>query len=724
MIEIMRLNIFGHRGVVKKRTPLNLALIIGAIGVVYGDIGTSPLYAVNFVFFGIGHTPVTHDNVLGVISLIFWLLTVIVTCKYIFFVLRASFQGEGGVLALHSLISTIKRRSTPLLLMVLVFAASMLLADGIITPAISVMSAVEGLNVATDNFASYTVPIAALILTGLFLIQKKGTYTIGKVFGPIMVIWFLAIGILGIEQVLHVPAILAALNPLCALEFVGRIGIANFLIAAGAIILVVTGAEALYADLGHFGKRPIRQGWFYLAYWALVFNYLGQGAYLLSGEPVVNGNVFFSLLPQISITPDMAAILPSWVSELVANGPIYLMVLLATAATIIASQALITGAFSLASQAMALDMVPRLKIIHTSIKHKGQIYIPSVNRILFIGCLLLIFIFRSSGNLAAAYGLAVSGVMISTTIAMFQIAHQKWKWTTRRTVIVFGMFLIIDLTLLTATSLKFLTGGYIPVAIGVSLFSIVLTWNWGRDLVRGAYSAYLTHASPRDMAWLVKVKRHLNHHSAYTEETRLRRYVELDRAVVFLVSKPITSLSNNIPIILRIFMKRHGALPRYIVLMTIVQDKVPFVNINKRISVTDFDENVVSVTAHFGFMQNPNGLDILHILKKDGYISHSVHRCTVEAAEEGLFISKSARFIDKVRVRVYLLFKKLSPEAYHYFSLDSKPGLSKTIVPIVLGKNGWRIEIPEFALESSEEHIDPDTLLPTAILFERSSSDP
>jgi len=716
-------NLGNHRSV-NKRLPLNAALVVGALGVAYGDIGTSPLYTVSAAFFGIGKVPVTHDNILGIVSLIFWILTLVVTGKYILFVLRANYQGEGGVLALRTLIATVKRRSTPILLLLLLFAASLLLSDGIITPAISVLSAVEGLNVATDEFVNYTVPIAAVILTLLFILQRKGTHSIGRIFGPIMILWFTVIGALGLIQITHTPTILAAINPIYAVDFAIHMGIPSFLLAMGAVVLATTGAESLYADLGHFGKRPIRQGWFYLVYWALIFNYMGQGAYLLSGQEVVGGNIFFSLLPHIALSPDMAAMLPAWFAHFVTVGPIYLMVLLATVATVIASQALITGAYSLASQAIALDMIPRLNIIHTSSKHKGQIYIPAINWILLAGCLSLVLIFRSSGALTDAYGLAVSGVMLSTTAAMFQISRRKWKWKPTQTTLVFGVFLLIDLTLLTATSLKFMTGGYIPISIAVLLFAIVLTWDWGRDIVRGAYSTYLEYASPRDMAWLANVKKHFKQHHEYIEESRQRRYVELDRAVVFLVSKPVTSLSDNIPIILRIFMKRHGALPKYIVLLTIVQEKKPFVSAERRIHVTDFDYNVLSVTAHFGFMQSPNGLDILHLLKQDGYMSRSLHRCTVEAAEEELFFTKGARFVDKIRMRVYLFFKAISPEAYHYFRLDSTPGLSKTIVPIVLGKQGWRIEIPEFALETSEEHIDPDTLLPTEIRFARAKADP
>lgn len=721
---LVRKTIATKKVAVKQRRALSTALVVGALGVVYGDIGTSPLYAINATFFGIGRTPVTHDNILGVISIIFWLLTLIITVKYITFVLRASYQGEGGVLALRELVGTVKKaKGKPIILMLLVFGATLLLGDGIITPSISVLSAVEGLKVATPFFTPYTVIIAAIIIIGLFSIQKRGTAQIGKIFGPLMIIWFFTIGMLGLIQIVHHPGILAALNPIYGLEFIANMGIGKFLIATGAIVLVATGAEDLYVDLGHFGRRPIRLGWFYLAYWSLVLNYFGQGAYLLGGHEAVGDNIFFSLVPHISLLPDIANAWPAWVSEFVTHIPVYSVVLLAMAATVIASQALITGVFSLTSQAMALDMLPRLNIVHTSRKHRGQIYLPAVNWMLMAGCLTLIFIFKSSGNLTDAYGLAVSGVMLTTTMAMFFVARHKWKWSRTATVLVFGVFFVIDATLLLATSLKFMTGGYIPVFVAVSIFTIVIAWNWGRDLVRGAYVSYLEYASPRNMEWLVEAKRRLTHDREYVEETRQRKYVELDRAVMFLVSKPVKHRTENIPIILRIFMKRHGAIPKYIVLLTIVQEKKPYVSDDRRIKVIDFDENILSVQAHYGFMQSPNGLEVLKQLKTEGYMGRSLHRCTVEAAEEELFLTKGARFIDKLRIRVYLLFKSISPEAYHYFRLDAKPGMSKTIIPIVLGKNGWRIEIPEFALEDSDEAIDPDTLMPTSIQFARKRVD-
>src|SRR5664279_546117 len=651
--------------------------------------------------------------------MIFWLLTIVVSIKYIFVVLRAEYQGEGGVFALHELLAGFKSKRKPLLLMLLVFAAALLLGDGMITPAISVLSAVEGLNIVTAVFTPYILYIAAVILICLFLVQRKGTSKVGLWFGPIMVIWFLVIAGLGLHSIIQVPDILNAINPIHAFEFAKRVGMFKLLLAIGAVTLAVTGAESLYADLGHFGKRPISQGWFYLAYGALVLNYFGQGAYLLSGKPIVSENIFFSMLPHFSLPANLASLLPSWVVAHVADVPIYLMVALATAATIIASQALITGAFTLSSQAMALGLAPRLNIIHTNKDRPGQIYVPAINWMLLIGCLLLVFIFKSSSNLGAAYGLAVTGVMVATSAVMYQIARYRWGWHVLPATIVFRFFLAIDLLLLTANALKFFEGGYVPVIVAILLFAMVLTWRWGRDFVRSAYSGYISYATPKDMAWLVDLKRRLRDQTVLTD--RPRRMVELDRGVVFLISKPIKSLASSVPIIVRIFMKRQGALPKHLVLLTIKQDKKPFISHKNRIEIMDFGYNTLVVTAHYGFMQIPNGIAVLKSLKKDHGMGPELHRCTVEAAEEELFIRKSASFRDKVRVGVYEFFSHISPPAYHYFRLDTKPGLSKTIIPIILNKNGWRIDIPEYALENDEEHIDPDTRKPTDLRYTRIS---
>ncbi|MDN5274460.1 MAG: hypothetical protein JWP06_361 [Candidatus Saccharibacteria bacterium] len=722
MMKMPRFNIFGHRHInVSKRIPLRVALTLAAIGVVYGDIGTSPLYVINEAFFGMGHLAVTRPHVLGIVSMIIWLLTIVVSIEYIFVVLRASYQGEGGVFALHELIAGIKSKRKPLLLL-LVFAATLLLGDGMITPAISVLSAVEGLKVVTHVFSPYVVYITAAILIGLFLVQRRGTAKVGMLFGPVMVVWFVAIAGLGLHQVIQTPDILNALNPVFAFQFAVQIGFHNFLLAVGAVTLAVTGAESLYADLGHFGKRPIRQGWFYVAFWALGLNYLGQGAYLLSGQSINGDNVFFSLIPHLAVSPAVAHLFPAWIADHLAYAPLYTMVVLATGAAVIASQALITGAFTLASQAMALGMAPRLNIIHTNHQHEGQIYVPAINWLLMAGCLVLVFVFRSSSNLAAAYGLAVTGVMMATSASMYQVARHKWNWQTFPATLIFRAFLAIDLTLFTANLLKFFTGGYVPVIVALSLFACVLTWRWGRDFVHTSYAAYTSYATSKDIAWLADLKRRLSKKSVLFD--RARRITETDRASVFLVSQPVTSITSQLPIIIRIYMKRHGSLPKHIVMLTILQEKKPFVSERDRIEVIDFGYNILAVKAHFGFMQVPNGLEVLKDLKKLGHMGDEIHRCSVEVAEEELFVGKNARFVDKIRVGVYQFFARISPPAYHYFRFDTKPGLSKTVVPILLGKNGWRIDIPEYALESEEERIDPDTRLKTDLRFVRTGKQP
>jgi len=706
--------LFRHHPSINRQLPLHLALVVGAIGVVYGDIGTSPLYAVNQAFYGIGQTPITHDNVLGVIGLIFWLLTIVVSIKYMFIILNASYQGEGGVFALHEMLAKIKSKQTVIFMMMLVFASCLLLGDGIITPAISVLSAVEGLQVTTTLFQPYIVTITAVILTLLFAIQHKGTSKVGILFGPIMIIWFFTIGLLGLVEVLREPGILAALNPLYAIRFALGIGYYHFALAIAAITLSVTGAEALYADLGHFGTYPIRAGWFTLAYWSLVLNYLGQGAFLLSGKLVVNHNIFYSLLPHITINNTLTRSLPIWLAAMLTHSPVLFMVILATLATIIASQALITGAFSLVSQAIALGIAPRLNIVHTNHKREGQIYLPVVNWTLYVGCLVLVLIFQSSDKLAAAYGLAVSGVMVSTSFPMFLITRNMWKWPLIKTFLIIGTLLAIDLTLFSTNTLKFMTGGYVPVAISIFLFSIFITWQWGRRFISSAYTGYIYFAAQHSIIWLADLKNRLKKDGRI--QYRARQLVEQDRAVVFLISKPVEDITDHVPIIIRIYIKRQGSLPKYLIMLNISQEKKPFIDPKECIEVKDFGENIYSVKAHFGFMQQPDGFAVLRTLKASK-IFGDLHRCTIEAAEDELFINKNASLINKIRVKIYHFIDYISPHAYHYFGLDSRPGLAKTIIPIVLGKNGWRIDLPEFALEQDEELIDPDTREQTDLQF-------
>jgi len=443
-------------------------LTVGALGIVYGDIGTSPLYAMDQLFFGRAEAARTPADVLGGVSLVIWTITIIVAFKYAILVLRAQNDGEGGVFALYGLLSEQKKRGTTFLLWSLMLGAGLLFGDGIITPAISVLSAVEGLQVATPALGHTVIPITVGLLTALFAIQFKGTSGIGIVFGPVLTVWFVVIAVLGAWQIERHPEILAAFNPVLGFSFLRHAGLFDALLILSALMLVVTGGEAMYADLGHFGARPIRTSWFAVVYPALLMNYLGQGAYLLSGAPVAGGKLFFSLVPPALLFP---------------------MVLLATAATIIASQALISGAFSLGSQAIRLGLFPRLNLLHTHERHAGQIYVPFINWALFAGCILLVLTFGSSAALAAAYGLAVSGVMVITSIAMFPIARGVWRWGAARTGLVWGFLLAINSAFLIASSLKFIEGGYVPLSIGAAVFVVMTTWRWGRKATFAAYSA-------------------------------------------------------------------------------------------------------------------------------------------------------------------------------------------------------------------------------------------
>src|SRR6516225_1628184 len=390
-------------------------LAIGALGVVFGDIGTSPLYAIDQIFFGsadIGRTP---ENVLGAISLAIWTITVVVAIKYALLVLRADNDGEGGVFALYGLLHRFKNEGRRVLLWSLMLGAGLLLGDGMITPAISVLSAIEGLEVATPAFSPYVVPITVILLTALFAVQYKGTAGIAVVFGPLLLVWFVVIAALGLFAIAQEPSILAAFDPSYGTIFLMRAGPRGSLLILSAMMLVVTGGEAMYADLGHFGARPIRISWFAVVFPSLLLNYLGQGAYLLGGAPVVGGKLFYHLVPTPLLLP---------------------VVVLATLATIIASQALISAAFSLASQAIGLGLFPRLWTRHTHEHHAGQIYIPFVNWGLCLGCIGLVIAFGSSSALAAAYGLAVAGVMLITSVAMFAIAQRYWQWSAVRIALV------------------------------------------------------------------------------------------------------------------------------------------------------------------------------------------------------------------------------------------------------------------------------------------------
>lgn len=624
-------------------------LTVGALGIVYGDIGTSPLYAMDQLFLGRGATTVKPEDVLGGVSLVIWTITVIVAIKYATLVLRAQNDGEGGVFALYALLHDRRRRYTRVLLGFLMLGAGLLFGDGIITPAISVLSAVEGLEVATPALQSAVVPTTLALLTGLFAIQFKGTAGIGAVFGPVLTLWFVAIAALGLMQIYQHPQILAAFNPLYGVSFLAHTDLYEGLIVLGALILVVTGGEAMYADVGHFGTRPIQLSWFGVVFPALLINYLGQGAYLIGGEPVAGGKLFYSLVPEPLLIP---------------------MILLATIATIVASQALISGAFSLMAQAIRLGLFPRLALTHTHEAHAGQIYLPVVNWALYLGCVLLVLGFGSSGALASAYGLAVAGVMTITSLSMFPVARRHWHWSRPTTFVVWTALTLVNGAFFAACSLKFVEGGYVPFSIGLVLFLVMATWRWGRKATFAAYAAKPTMT----VAELVELHRGCK--------------TFMERNAVVMSPQPVRRLTDRAPALMQMLWERHGILPRNLVLIEVAHRRVPYIH-EGRYNVTVFDRapdrgSVIGVEVAFGFMEEPNVERLLEEMAHHHEIDLPTDRrhWVVHASQENLVARRRMSWLRRLRLRVFLLLRMVSQPAYYYYGLGDEVQLSVEIIPV------------------------------------------
>ena len=624
-------------------------LAIGALGIVYGDIGTSPLYAMDQLFLGHAGGAPTPAEVLGGVSLVIWTITVIVAIKYAMLVLRAQNDGEGGVFALYGLLHEHNKRSTRPLLWSLMLGAGLLFGDGIITPAISVLSAVEGLEVATPALTSMVVPITIGLLTALFAIQFKGTSGIGIVFGPILLLWFVVIAGLGGLQTFQHSEILWAFNPVYGLEFLAHTNLFEAFIILGALMLVVTGGEAMYADVGHFGTQPIRASWFAVVYPALLLNYLGQGAYLLTGASVAGGKLFYSLVPSSLLYP---------------------MVLLATVATIIASQALISGAFSLVSQAIRLGLFPRLALLHTHRAHAGQIYVPFINWSLFLGCILLVMTFGSSSALAAAYGLAVSGVMVITSLAMFPIARHYWNWGGIMTGLTWGALTAVNGSFLVASSLKFLEGGFVPISVGIAVFVVMATWQWGRKVTFAAYSA----KSTMTMAELIGLHRDCK--------------TFMERNAVLMAATRVRRRTDRAPVLMQMIWERHGILPRNLIIVEVTHRKVPYIRDNRYL-VTVFDRDrsrgcIISVEVSFGFMEEPNVEQLLEEMARHKEIDLPTdrHKWVVHVSQENLLPSRRAGLLKRLRFRLYVFLRLVSQPAYYYYGLGDEVQLSVEIIPV------------------------------------------
>ncbi|WP_405573429.1 potassium transporter Kup [Streptomyces phaeochromogenes] len=613
---------------------VRLAVVIGALGVVFGDIGTSPIYTLQTVFNPDDPhpVPVTTDNVYGVVSLVFWSVMVIVTVTYVLLAMRADNDGEGGIMALITLLrrwsSQRGRRATVVLAALGIFGASLFFGDSMITPAISVLSAVEGLKVVEPSLDSAVVPITAVIIVGLFLVQRRGTAAVGRVFGPVMIVWFTAIGACGVAGIADHPDILRALSPTYALGFLfGHWGTAFFALAA--IVLAVTGAEALYADMGHFGRRAITRGWLFLVLPACVLSYLGQGALILD-DPDNISSPFFLLVPEWGRWP---------------------MVLLATAATVIASQAVITGAYSVASQAAQLGYLPRLRIAHTSESTIGQIYVPWINWLLMVSVLTLVFAFQSSAALAYAFGMAVTGTITITTLLFFYVARGKWGTPRWLLAIGAGALLLVDLLFVAANMTKLVHGAWLPLLIGLTAFTVMTTWQRGRELVT-AERAHQEGPLPEFID-----------HLRTGQEPTLRA----PGTAVFLNRDKETA-----PLAMRANVEHNHVRHEQVVILSIGTEPVPRVPADQRIVVDDLgyaDDGIIHVTARFGYMETPDVPGTLAMLDP--------------AETEGpLQLDQASYFLSKIelrrgkaptmapwRKRLFIATSYITADAAEYFSL-------------------------------------------------------
>ncbi|MBI3786332.1 MAG: potassium transporter Kup [Deltaproteobacteria bacterium] len=603
-------------------------LALGALGVVYGDIGTSPLYAVRECFIGPHAVPISPENILGILSLVFWSLIVVVSIKYLVFVMRADNEGEGGILALLALISPGRgptSRGRSVLVLLGLFGAALLYGDGVITPAISVLSAVEGLQVATDAFEPVVVPIAVVILIGLFAAQKRGTAGLGAVFGPTMLVWFSSIGVIGATAIWRQSAqhvsVLSAINPSHALSFFIRNDGHGFLIL-GSVVLCVTGGEALYADMGHFGARPIRLAWYSVALPGLLLNYFGQGALLLERGAAIT-NPFYQLAPEPLLYP---------------------LVILSTVATVIASQALISGAFSLTQQATQLGYLPRFNIIHTSDTAEGQIYIPEVNAGLMLTCVLLVISFESSSRLAAAYGIAVTGTMGVTTLLFYIVARERWKWSFLLAGGVVLLFLIFDVAFFSANIVKIVDGGWFPLVVGIAVFTVLTTWKRGRSEV----ARMLADASLPTAAFLADVATNPPY--------------RVDGTAVVMTSNP-----DGIPALLLHHLKHNKTLHKRVALVSIMSEKRPEVPDRERVDVKEMGHGFYRVTARYGFMETPRIKEILRLCQGKG-LAFEMMTTTFFLGRETLLATGRARMAHW-RKRLYAVLARNAPAASSYFEI-------------------------------------------------------
>jgi KUP system potassium uptake protein len=601
-------------------------LSLTALGVVYGDIGTSPLYAIRECFHGPHSIAPTPDNILGVLSLIFWSLVIIISFKYMVFVMRADNKGEGGILSLAALATPIKpsgKTEKKLLIIIGIFGAALLYGEGFITPSISILSAIEGLSLATPFFTPYVVPITIAILVGLFLLQKRGTAGVGKIFGPFNVFWFAVLAALGIAQIARFPQVMFAVNPYYGYELFVNNGWMGFLVL-GSVFLVVTGGETLYADLGHFGTRPIRLAWFSFVLPSLLLNYFGQGALLL--ENPAYENPFYRLAPAWALYP---------------------MIALAATATVIASQAVISGAFSLTMQAVQLGLIPRIKILHTSTTEYGQIYLPTVNRILMIGCILVVLGFQTSSNLAAAYGVAVTSTMVITTILFYFVARERWGWGFVPITALCAVFLVIDLAFLGANVNKIPDGGWFPLLLAAVIFTVMMTWKRGRSILQA------------------RIQRETQLLEDFVHDIIKNPPVRVPGTAVFMNGNasmtPVAMLHN---------LEHNKVLHERILFVTVKTRLIPTVDKNERFIFQHIADGFTRIKIYYGYMEDPDIPKVLSNIDRPGF-TFDPHDTTYFLGRETVISTERDSGMMRWREKLFSVLSKNATSATSYFCITA-----------------------------------------------------
>jgi KUP system potassium uptake protein len=598
-------------------------LAFGALGVVYGDIGTSPLYAIKECFGGVYSVPLTRENVLGILSLVFWSLNLVVSYKYVGVMLRADNRGEGGILALMALADWRGKatRTTAVLFAVGLFGAALLYGDGIITPAISVLGAIEGLGVVTHRLEPWIIWISLAIIVVLFSVQHRGTAKVGMIFGPVTMLWFACIAVLGIMGIAREPGVLSALNPIHAAQMLGRHGLAS-IVGLASVVLVVTGGEALYADMGHFGRRPIRVAWFLVVLPALLLNYFGQGAQLLH-EPSAVENPFYSLVPRWALIP---------------------MVVIATGAAITASQALISGAFSLTQQAIQLGYCPRLTIVHTSRTQKGQIYMPGVNWGMGLACVGLIVGFKSADSLAAAYGVAVTGTMTVTTLLFAYVARTRWRQPVWKVALLAVPMLVVDLAFAVANLAKLPNGGWFPLVVAGLVFALLSTWKRGRNFV---VSSLRESALPLDL---------------FIQDIPRREPVRVAGTAIFLTSDP-----GGVPPVMLHHLKHNKVLHERVVILSLQTRDYPTVPAEERLEIKDLGYGIWQVVAYYGFMETPDMHDLFEETTAAG-LAIRMHETSFFLGRETLLATGKAK-LARWRKQLYIVMARNAQSATAFFNL-------------------------------------------------------